>query len=223
MSTLLDGHHRATAAYIENKSINCLTIIKVAGYGFSQGKQKPDQLYAGGEKYDFKLFKNPDRIYKYLDKIFNLRKSQLSVEEVEKILNDCRNVWKQVDVPRENKFGKRTYPDYLSIGFSDMAGDVSDERINEVMARRDEDADFELEMIFKKLQLQEPAKAFELAKRIANDANWRVLQEETFRYLASIDSEEVEDKFIKYLVDNDHDTKDLCRKIADEYLNNRNQ
>jgi hypothetical protein len=220
MSTLLDGHHRATAAYIENKSIDCLTIIKVTGFGFNQDK-KPDKIYAGGEVYDFNLFKKPERIYKYLKKIFHSRKSKLGVEEVEKILNDCQNVWKHDVASIGKDFGKRIYPDYLSIAFSDMAGDVSDERINEVMARRDDEAEFELEMILKKLQLQEPKRAFELSKRIIKDANWKVLLEEAFRYLASLDSTEVEDIFIKYLIDNDYDSKDICRKIADEYLNNR--
>lgn len=220
MSTLLDGHHRATAAYIENKSIDCLTIIKVTGFGFNQDK-KPDKIYAGGEIYDLNLFSKPERIHKYLKKLFDSRKSKLEVQEVEEILNDCQNVWAHRATPKGNDFGKRIYPDYLSIAFSDMAGDVSDERIIEIMAGRDDDAEFELEMIFKKLQLQDPNKAFELSKRIINDANWKVLIEEAFRYLASIDSTEVEDIFIKYLIDTDYDSKDICRKIADEYLNNR--
>lgn len=53
MSTLLDGHHRATAAYLENKRIDCLTIIQVTD--FSQYK-KPGEMYAGGEVYDLRLF-----------------------------------------------------------------------------------------------------------------------------------------------------------------------
>lgn len=220
MSTLLDGHHRATAAYIENKSIDCLTIMNVTGFGFNHDK-KPDKIYAGGGIYDFNLFRKPERIYKYLKKIFDSRKSKLEIQEVEKILNDCQNVRLHETAPLVFDFGKRIYPDYLSIAFSDMAGDVSDERISEVMARRDDDAEFKLEMIFKKLQLQEPKKAFELSKRIINDANWKVLLEEAFRYLTSIDSTEVEDIFIEYLIDTDYDSKDICRKIADEYLNNR--
>lgn len=70
MSTLLDGHHRATAAYIENKNIDCLTIIKVTGFGFNQDK-KPDKIYAGGEIYDFSLFSKPERIHKYLKRYLN--------------------------------------------------------------------------------------------------------------------------------------------------------
>ncbi|WNQ10610.1 hypothetical protein MJA45_23795 [Paenibacillus aurantius] len=220
MSTLLDGHHRATAAYIENKSIDCLTIVKVTGLGFNQDK-KPDKIYAGGEIYDFNLFSKPERIYKYLKKIMDSRKWKLETQEVEELLSACQCVWIHETATTENDFGKRIYPDYLSIAFSDMAGDVSDERVHDVMGRRDEEAEFELEMIFKKLELQEPKRAIELAKRIINDANWKVLLEEAFRYLASIDSTEVEDIFIKYLIDTDHDPKDVCRKIAHEYLNNR--
>ncbi|WP_127534382.1 hypothetical protein [Paenibacillus kobensis] len=220
MSTLLDGHHRATAAYIENKPIECLTIIKVTGLGFDQGK-KPDKIYAGGEIYELSLFSKPERIYKYLSKTFDSSKSQLEVQEVEKILGDCRNMWANEAASVDHDFGKRIYPDYLSIAFSDMAGDVSDGRIDDVIGRRDDEAEFELEMIFKKLQIQELNRAFKLAKRIINDPNWTALLEEVFRYIATIDSTEVEDLFIRYLIDTDYDSKDICRKIADEYLNNR--
>ncbi|XID90383.1 hypothetical protein ACF3MZ_17740 [Paenibacillaceae bacterium WGS1546] len=220
MSTLLDGHHRATAAYLENKSVDCLTIIKVTGLGFDQD-YKPDKIYIGSENYNLKLFSIPERVSKYLEKIRDPRRSKLNAQKVAEILSDCQEVWAHKTVSPGNDFGKRSYPDYLSIAFSDMAGDASDERVNNVMGRRDDDAEFELEMIFKKLQLQEPKRAFELAKRIINDANWKVLHEEAFRHLASIDSTEVEDIFIKYLIDTHYDSKDLCRMIADEYLNNR--
>lgn len=220
MSTLLDGHHRATAAYIENKNIDCLTIIKVTGFGFNQDK-KPDKMYAGGEIYDFSLFSKPERIHKYLKKVSESRNSKLEVDEVEELLKGCQNAWVHSAPSKSMDCGTRIYPDYLSIAFSDMAGDISDERIIEIMARRDDDAEFELEMIFKKLQLQEPEKAFGLSKKIINDMNWKVLIEDAFRYLASIDSTEVEDIFIKYLIDTDYDSKDICRKIADEYLNNK--
>jgi hypothetical protein len=78
------------------------------------------------------------------------------------------------------------------------------------MVRRDDNAEFELEMILKKLKLQDPNKTFELSKRIINDANWKVLIEEDFRYLASLDSTEVEDIFLKYLIN--------CEERFKEYL-----
>ncbi|PYI51003.1 hypothetical protein DLM86_26925 [Paenibacillus flagellatus] len=198
MSTLLDGHHRATAAYMENKSIDCLTILKVTGFGFHQDN-KPNKIYVGGETYDFNSFSNPEGICNYLKKIFESRKSNLEVQEVASLLEDCQNLWIGEEASKIGiDLGQRVYPDYLAIAFSDMAGDVSDERINEAMARRDDEAEFELEMMFKKLQIQKPNKAFELSKRIINDSNWAMLLEDAFRYLSTLDSSEVEDLFIKY-------------------------
>ncbi|MEO3946333.1 hypothetical protein [Gorillibacterium sp. CAU 1737] len=220
MSTLLDGHHRATAAYLENKTIDCLTIIKVTGLGYDLDK-RPNRLYAGGKLYSLDLFQRPERIAAYLEKTSNSVKPQLEAQEVEDFLRDCKKAWQQEATPPPYDFGRRNYPDYLSIAFSDMADDTSNEQIEDVMGRRDEDAEFELEMIFKKLQLQEPERALKLARRILHDPNWRGLIEEVFGYYASIDSMEVEDLFIEYLINTEYDAKDPCRMITDEYLQKR--
>lgn len=220
MSTLLDGHHRATAAYIENKTIDCLTIMKVTEYGFNKAK-KLDKIYAGGEIVDLSLFRKPNRINRYLKRTRKKNKIGLTVDEVEQILEDCSNAWNQKGNSPEYDFGKKEYPDYQAMAISNQAGDISDERIREVMARRDDEAMFELEMIHKKLQLIDSNKAIDLSKQIIKDRNWRVLMEDVFRYLASLDNTEVEDIFIAYLIDTDYDAKDICRKIADKYLNKR--
>ncbi|MBY3618740.1 hypothetical protein HGO21_04185 [Acinetobacter sp. CUI P1] len=76
-------------------------------------------------------------------------------------------------------------------------------------------------MVLKKLQLVEPAIAFDLSRRILKDPNWRILWLDVFGYLATIDSVEVEDIFIQYEIEYEYDPRDNCRKIADEYLKNR--
>lgn len=219
MCTLLDGHHRAAAAYIENKTIECVTIIKVNGYGFDTNGRL-DKIYAGGEAYELSMLKKPQRVCKYLMKLFKSRSSQLSVKEVERLLVSSRSEMK-VECPIDIEAGKKNYPDYLSIAFANLAGNVSKEHIDEVMIKRDEDAEFELEMILKKLILDEPIRAFELSKEIIEDDNWKSLWEDAIMYLATIDSVDVEDFFVQFLIDHDYDPKDKCRKIVDTYLNNR--
>ncbi|MEI5909265.1 hypothetical protein WAK64_19625 [Bacillus spongiae] len=223
MSTLLDGHHRATAAYIKNKSIDCLTIIKVSNYGINP-QNKPDELYAGGRWYASNLFKKPERIFNYLKKIHDNQNAELKDTEVERILRDCEDVWKLEEVEGSSiDFDsiKSHYPDYLSIALSDLVEDVSDSHINNLLSRYDDEAELKLEMILKKFQRDDPERAFELSKKIIKDMNWKVLFEDAFRCLASFDRTEVEDIFINYLIDTELDKKDVCRKIADEYLNNR--
>lgn len=114
MSTLLDGHHRATAAYIENKNIDCLTIIDVTGYSLRED-QKPEKIYAGGEEYALNMFRNPARIYTYLEHVFDSRPSKLDVQEVENILHDCQHAWENHAAPKVLDVDRRVYPDYLSI------------------------------------------------------------------------------------------------------------
>lgn len=72
MSTLIDGHHRSIAAYIENKTLEYLTILKVSGYGIDS--HEPKHFYVSSMGYEFKLLKNNKKVYNNLKRIF-LRKS----------------------------------------------------------------------------------------------------------------------------------------------------
>lgn len=215
MSTLIDGHHRATAAYIENKTIECLTILKVSGYGIDS--HKPKHFYVGSKGYEFNFLKNNKKVYKNIKKDFSSKKAELTAEEIQTIIEDCE----KIECEREDLsdvFGRKNYPDYLAIAFGNMAGDVSEGRIAELLFKRDDESEFELEMVLKKLQLVEPARAFNLSRRILKDPNWRILWQDVFGYLATIDSVEVEDIFIQYEIENEYDPRDNCRLIADEYL-----
>ncbi|WP_127508831.1 hypothetical protein [Paenibacillus humicus] len=220
MSTLLDGHHRAAAAYAANTYVDCLTIIPVTAFQIDQD-HKPSRLFAGGEAYDSALFKQPDRIYKSLKKHNDPGLCFLTVDDVEQILAECKEEH-DPELSLNRYSGMKSYPDYLSVAFADLAGDdISEERINAIFSAYDEDAEIELEMLFKKLQMEETERAFELAFRIALEPNWRMLLEDSFRYLAAFDREEVEDHFIHYVIHTEFDSKDSCRKIADKYLNSR--
>ncbi|WP_438431416.1 hypothetical protein [Gorillibacterium sp. sgz500922] len=220
MSTLLDGHHRATAAYLADKTIDCLTLIEVTGICWN-ADQKPVYFNAGGVNYPFHLLKRPKRVYHNLKKIIETSKSKLEVREVENILKDCQRVW-MAEAEEEHPFsqnGRRTYPE--SIAFSNKVTDTSEGHIADLLNRRDEEAEFEVELIFKKLQQEESERAFQLAKSLFHDTNWRGLLEEVMRYFASLDSTEVEDLFIHYLIHTEYDSKDPYRKLADDYLNKR--
>ncbi|MFD2115176.1 hypothetical protein ACFSTH_05710 [Paenibacillus yanchengensis] len=222
MSTLLDGHHRATAAYIENKTVDCLTIVKVTGLGFDE-EAEANKLYAGGEVLTFDLFKEPQKIGKHINKTIVSNKLKISTRQVENIMEEFYSVWLDEPASIIHDYGKRVYPDYLYVGFADLVGDISKEHVDKVMSdsSANTEVEFQLEMIFKKIQVEEPSRAFELAKRIIHDSIWKVLHADAFRYLATLDRMEVEDIFIAYIVNTDYDSKDASRKIADEYLNNR--
>jgi hypothetical protein len=98
---------------------------------------------------------------------------------------------------------------------------IGDEHIAELMKQADDDAQFELELIFKRLAIDEPERIVALAKRILAHPAYGSMEEDIFRYLALIDDEEIEDLFIEYVLDHGPDSKDRCRQIANEYLNHR--
>ncbi|MCL9660044.1 hypothetical protein L2089_05060 [Paenibacillus hunanensis] len=221
ISTLLDGHHRATAAYIENQTIDCLTIMHVNGYT-SAANGKPVRFYAAGETYDADLFQQSEQMLHDLKQRPLFQSSKLSKNKVEAILQMYANRELLSDLIEPFKgLPKRIYPDYLLIAFDDYTSDMSIEHIDRLIEQADEDAQFALEMILRRLALNESDDILPIAKRILNHPGFKCLLEEVFYCLTRIDDEQVEDIFIQYLIDHEPDNRDRCRQIANEYLNQR--
>ncbi len=226
ISTLLDGHHRATAAYMENQTVDCLTLLPLHGYTAAYSDQ-PIRLYAGGERYESPLFHYPQQIISYLERTPRPGSSKLSTNKVETMLQLSAVLESKEEIQSKERIQawldreKRTYHNYIAIAFADYSTDSSDERIAELMKQTDDDAQFELDLIFKRLAIDEPERIVALAKRILAHPAYGSMEEDIFRYLALIDDEEIEDLFIEYVLDHGPDSKDRCRQIANEYLNHR--
>lgn len=101
MSTLIDGHHRSTAAYIENKTLEYLTILKVSGYGIDS--HEPKHFYVSSMGYEFKLLKNNKKVYNNLKKDFSSKKAKLTAEEIQFIIEDCEKIKCEREVSNENR------------------------------------------------------------------------------------------------------------------------
>lgn len=99
MSTLIDGHHRSTAAYIENKTLEYLTILKVSGYGIDS--HEPKHFYVSSMGYEFKLLKNNKKVYNNLKRIF-FEKAKLTADEIQFIIEDCEKIKCEREVSNEN-------------------------------------------------------------------------------------------------------------------------
>ncbi|WP_405174467.1 hypothetical protein MHI27_18810 [Paenibacillus sp. FSL H8-0261] len=101
MSTLIDGHHRSTAAYNENKTLEYLTILKVSGYRIDS--HEPKHFYVSSMGYEFKLLKNNKKVYNNLKKDFSSKKAKLTADEIQFIIEDCEKIKCEREVSNENR------------------------------------------------------------------------------------------------------------------------
>lgn len=213
LCTLLDGHHKAVAATLEECEFRCLTILPV--HSISSTKDEENlKISIGGVWIDAKNL--PAKFNKQFKKKFR-QTTRLKTEEVEKYLTMESDCWEQFKWPQELLDLGKHYPDAFTMACIEFAGDLSDERIHKLLQYEEVGVEDKLEIIFKALVGLEDVRATKLAMEIAKNEGLRNLWQDTFEYLATIQSEKIEDFFINYLV-NDERLRPRLTKIANEYL-----
>jgi len=215
LCTLLDGHHKAVAASLEGREFRCLTILPV--HGISSLKDEKDfKMSIGGVWIDSKDL--PKQLNKEFKKACE-ETNKLKTDEVEKYLAMETDCWDQFKWPKELLNLGKCYPDAFTMACIEFAGDLSDERIIRLLRYEEADSGDKLEFILKALIGLKDIRTTELAMKIAKREGLRSLWTEAFEYLATIQSEAIEDFFIDFLV-NDEKLRPKLTKIADEYLAN---
>ncbi len=102
----------------------------------------------------------------------------------------------------------------------EFAGDLSEERILRLLRHEEADSEDKLDFILKGLIGLKEGRTQKFAMTIARDEGLCNLWQEAFEYIATLQSEAVEDFFVDFLV-NDEKLRPKLTKIADKYLANR--
>jgi hypothetical protein len=146
--------------------------------------------------------------------------NKLTTNEVEKYIAmeaACWDnfLWKQdlLDI------GKK-YPDAFTMACIEFAGDLSDDRIYKLLCNEESDSTDNLEFVLQALIGLKDIRAEALAIKIAKNEGFRSLWQTVFEYLATLESNSVEDFFIDFLV-NDEKIRPNLTQIADAYLTKR--
>ncbi|WP_110955050.1 hypothetical protein [Anaerosinus massiliensis] len=216
LCTLLDGHHKAVAAALEGQEFRCLTILPVHGVSCLKD-EKNFKMSIGSQWIDSKNL--PTKFNKDFKKLYG-QDNKLKTNEVEKYLTMEAECWEQFKWPQELLDIGKQYPDAFTLACIDFSGDLSDERIYRLLLNEEVDSEDKLEFIFKSLVGLKDIRATELAMKIAKDEGLKNLWQEVFEYLATVQSEQIEDFFIDFLV-NDEKLRPKLTKIADNYLMKR--
>lgn len=213
MALLIDGHHKATAAYLEGKTLSCITVINPYLYRYSNGEEGIRYL---DEDIPFSKLNNGKEIKEF----FNNRNSSQNNYDYnyqEIILeNKCSN---SINVSGP----KNEFVDYKTFALSTLAEDTSDNKILELLNYIGEDPIEELEYIFYNLEVSNKPKARKLCFKIIDKEEFQSLWGICINFLTQYSDEEVQDLFVNLLIENDpHNCigYDSIKNMIDDYFRN---
>lgn len=209
LALLLDGHHKATASYLEGKPIKCLTIMNVFPYENYNTKESGINYGVNNVKYsEIKAF---EEIIKFYDKKRDIKEESV-YEEV--YLED--KYYKSINIDKS----KVKFPNYEYYALSNIAEDISEEKIKELLRYRSIDNCDELREIFYNLRVHNEERARTLSFSILNSDMFNALWEECILFLSRYKDDEVQDLFVNLLVEYDSFTfrYDVIRDIIDNYF-----
>lgn len=209
LGLLLDGHHKATASYLEGKPIKCLTIMNV--FQYENYNMEEMGINYGGNNVKYSDIKGSEEIIKFYNKKRNI-KEEIVYEEV--YLEEKH--YKPINIDKS----KVKFPDYEYYALSNIVEDTSEEKIKELLRYRSIDDCDELREIFYNLRVHNEERARSLSFSILNSDMFNVLWEECILYLSRYKDDEVQDLFVKLLVEYDSFTfgYDAIRAIIDNYF-----
>lgn len=209
MSLLIDGHHKATASYLEGETLSCITIIKPCSYkNYNTGEEGINYL---GNDIPFSRLSDAKDIKHYYNK-----KNTSSRNEYKKIILEEKHI-----MPINIGKPKNDFPDYEDIALSNLAQDTSDEKIAELLNYIGEYPLEELEYIFYNLKVNSKAKAKDLCFKILSSDGFQSIWDICVKFLSQYRVKEVEDLFINILVGYDqYDCigYEKIKKIIDDYF-----
>ena len=210
MALLIDGHHKATAAYLEGKTLSCITITNV--YTFSNHNNK-EGIYYCDNRISFDELNNGEEIKAY----YNKKNSS------EKVKNNNEKLILQPKYTNPINIGKSKvqYPDCRAIALSTLSEDTSEEKIQQLLNYIGEDPLEELEYIFYNFKVNDKSKARELCLKILSKEEFMSIWDICIEFLSQYRDEKVEEVLINFLVEYDKytcsDYKSI-KNIIDNYL-----
>lgn len=213
LCALLDGHHRATACLLEGKEFSCMTIVPMNGWARHIQENKEYAMFGG---YSINVDDIDGRIRKKASDNFT-KSIKLDAKGAEEYLALINDIWDNYVWADEFNQKAKCFPTVEGLASIQMAGDLSDERIEELLKLRRRDYEDDLDMVFNALTLKDKNRAKKLALKLGKSERYLFMWESVMKYLSCYRDEEVEQFFIDFLINDDKIRRELT-KIADDYF-----
>lgn len=214
LCTLIDGHHKAVAAALEHRPLKTLVIIP-ANSGWYKSKHLSEKF--GGISFNgVSLYENEmiTPLQQTLD-LFKL--NGMSPEEAKIYLSKVNADFDKYEWEKDIIESEKYYPDAKTLARIYWAGGITDERLDKIVNHQVAMTDTEALNLVTALYALEHPRFKELAFHLCSYGGFVSIWHDIFILLAKIKDEDVENFFIKYLIDAEIKRVDL-EKIIDDYL-----
>lgn len=210
LGVLLDGHHKSTACYLEGQPISCITVIPI--YSYRTSNYNEDGIFYIGNSVPYSNINGGEDIRKFYDN--NIKKDRETIYYEEVDLDEKYR--KPIDIG----IHKEKFPDYVTYALSTLAEDTSEEKIDSLLNYIGEDPVVELKEVFYNLRVNDKNRARTLCFKILYLECFQNIWDECVMFLSQYRDIEVEEIFVKLLVEYDSFTfgYDKIKDIIDEYF-----
>ena len=213
LCTLLDGHHKATAAALNGNAQKALVISGACGLSISHesNNTKASICFNNVVIYEDEMVESLDKTRKVWG-----AGNRMSNDEVAQYLSlrndDFEYVW-----PVEILKTSSKYYDVYSLACLEWANDLSDSRLNEILTDKTPHEQSMIRHICHALYITENPRFVEFIISFCKDESYVHIWNDIFKLLANVKSQQVEDFFIDYLVNDERLRPDITR-IVDNYF-----
>ena len=214
LCAVLDGHHKATAAAIDGKSMKTLLISPMTAVAQTmEGKGKWKRtLY-------FNEFKLPEEELPIKlpedNKIFP--SNRLKEDELKRLMLLKEKSFDKYEWPQEILDTAKQYYSSEVLAYIEWAGDLSDGRLNGILEGKCVENESTLIYIAEALYATKNPRFTEFTISVCKNEIYRPKIKELYELLAKVKTQEVEDFFVEYLVDIENNRQDI-KKIIDDYF-----
>lgn len=210
---IMDGHHRASSACLNNEVLDALCLTRIEGYG-SIIYNDITNFWAFGSKFELETFENKNILEKSLRKVYSENKITFSLYREQRI-SDVKNEKK---ILKELSDCAKKYPTYNELAFDNYIEEISFERLEYLWNKYDEDSLFEFEILMSALFRKNKKEFFQYIIKIINDVNKSEHWRQAFNYLLTYPYSDIEEIIVNFLVYIDYDKSNPIKKLIDEYL-----
>jgi len=213
LCTLLDGHHKATAAALNGEALRTLVIGGAYGLSipYESNNMKARIYFNNVVIYEDEMIESLDKTRK----VWSVG-NRMSNDEVAQYLSmkndDFEYAW-----PIEILKTSSNYYDVYSVACMEWVSDLSDRKIDEILADKTIHKESTIRHLCHALYITKNPRFVDFATSFCKDERYVIIWHDIFKLLANVKSQQVEDFFIDYLVSDEKLRPDIT-KIVDNYF-----
>jgi len=216
LNGLLDGHHKAVASALERRPLKTLVIIPTTSASHPNKSINGDKGCISLHGVILNEYEMITPLQEVLDSFKLNRISDMKTAEYLSLIN---NDFNKYEWDKDILDSEEYYPDPLTLARVEWAGDISDERLDNIINNKEALLSVDaLNICFALFNLENP-RFKQLAFYFCRIEVWASAWVEIFTLLSKIKDQEVEDFFIEYLVNYDYNYPHKeVKSIVDYYF-----